>query len=66
MKHGWKTRLDERRYFEEKKKAQQEAALTRARMVRQWEFEMELHNKLQTRAQAEREKEPSILERWFK
>jgi len=48
MNHGWKNRIEERRYFEEKKKAQQDAAYARAKLLRQWEFEskmMELNKK---------------------
>jgi hypothetical protein len=39
MNKGWKTRIEERRYFEEKKKAQQENARARANLLRQWERE---------------------------
>jgi len=39
MKHGWKTRIEERRYFEEKKKAQQDSAYARTNLARQWERE---------------------------
>jgi len=39
MNHGWKTRIEERRYFEEKKKAQQELALERLNLMKYWENE---------------------------
>lgn len=41
MTHGWKTRIEERRYFEEKKKAQLEAAYDRLKILRRMMAEEE-------------------------
>ena len=42
MNHGWKTRIEERRYFEEKKKAQQEKAFENLKIMRYWERERQM------------------------
>ena len=42
MTHGWKTRIEERRYFEEKKKAQQEHALETLKLMAYWERERKM------------------------
>jgi len=39
MQHGWKTRIEERRYFEEKKKAQEAHALESLKIRAYWERE---------------------------
>lgn len=42
MRHGWKTRMDERRYFELKKQEREEKQaimeFMRAKMEQQWEM----------------------------
>lgn len=42
MRHGWKTRMDERRYFENKKQEREEKQaimeFMRAKMEHQWEM----------------------------
>jgi len=42
MRHGWKTRMDERRYFENKKQEREEKQaimeFMRAKMEQQWEM----------------------------
>lgn len=42
MRHGWKTRIDERRYFEEKKKEQEELAMMRIFMRQKMEHDLRL------------------------
>ena len=42
MRHGWKTRMDERRYFENKKQEREEKQaimeFMRSKMEQQWEM----------------------------
>ena len=40
MKKGWKTRIDERRYFEEKKKEQEELAVIHRFMQQKMEHDL--------------------------
>jgi len=42
MKKGWKTRIDERIYFEEKKKEQEEFAMMRKFMNQKMEHEIQM------------------------
>jgi hypothetical protein len=49
MRHGWKTRIDERRYFEnkrsEREERQQVLALIREKMRHEYETEMARYEK---------------------
>lgn len=42
MRKGWKTRIEERRYFEEKKKEQEEFAMMRQFMQQKMEHEIQI------------------------
>ena len=43
MRHGWKTRIDERKYFEEKKQIREEKAAILSLMRKKMEYEYQLH-----------------------
>jgi hypothetical protein len=42
MRKGWKTRIEERRYFEEKKKEQEEFAMMRKFMQQKMEHDIQM------------------------
>jgi hypothetical protein len=45
MRKGWKTRIEERRYFEEKKKEQEEFAVMRKFMQQKMDHEIHIRLK---------------------